>query len=316
MDVRRGGSIAGNGAGTTTGDHLLEAATATAPLANGATWRQTDLAAARRPRSGWAIAVPYLAAVAAAEVGAARFGAGWGLVGHVLLLIALLIAAARLVFTPLAVDGPIAPTAGIALAELIALTLPPVIRIAVLALPLAEFDQGGRHAAVAAPTLVAAVVAMRAAGYQGRDVGLRVRWGWRGLPLDLLVGIAGVGLGYAAYLRLDPVPLVEVVPGAARALVALAVPLAVAAIAEELVFRGVLQRAATDALGVVPGVLFVALLSALLATEAGETVDVAAAFGVALVLGVAVRLTGSLLGVSLARAVASILALVVFPSLL
>lgn len=315
MDVRRGGSIAGNGAGTTTGDHLLETASA-ATLSNGVTRRQTDLASARRRRSGWAIAVLYLAAVAAAEVGAARFGAGWGLVGHVLLLIALLIAAARLVFAPAAADGPIAPTAGIALAELIALTLPPVIRIAVLALPLAEFDQGGRHAAVAAPTLVAAVVAMRAAGYQGRDVGLRVRWGWRGLPLDLLVGVAGVGLGYAAYLRLDPIPLVEVAPGAARAVVALAVPLAVAAIVEELVFRGVLQRAATDALGVVPGVLFVALLSALLATGAGGTVDVAAAFGIALFLGVAARLTGSLLGASLARAVAAIFALVLFPSLL
>ena len=79
-----------------------------------------------------------------------------------------------------------------------------------------------------------------------------------------------------------------------------------------MVFRGVMQRASTDALGKA-AILYVALVFAVLHVGYKSAPDVAFVFLVGLFFGWAVARTGSLLGVSLCHGIANVVLYVIAP---
>ena len=87
------------------------------------------------------------------------------------------------------------------------------------------------------------------------------------------------------------------------------------AFTNEFVYRGILQRAATDLFGPLAGVVYVATLSTVPIIGQRSPLDTGLIFLVAVAFGTVVQLTRSLLGVSMAHAIAIFCALVVFPAM-
>ena len=88
---------------------------------------------------------------------------------------------------------------------ILSLSVVPLIRIISLALPLADLPQIWWYPIIYLPLLVAVVVLMRIIDYGPRDVGISAGF----LPVQLAVGLTGVGFGIIEYLILRPEPFVS-----------------------------------------------------------------------------------------------------------
>lgn len=191
---------------------------------------------------------------------------------------------------------------------LVSLTLVPFIRIASLSLPFAEFPATVRYLLGSAQLLIAASVVAYRLGLSWRGVGLNL-----GKPgVQAVICGSGLVIGSIEFLFLRA-GLLGLEPIGEPVLLG-ALILACMALAEELVFRGVLQQAASMLLGS-PAVVYVAILFTALHLGAGSWLALLLSFAVALFFGRAVASTESIVGVILARWLANILLLLVLPSL-
>lgn len=185
----------------------------------------------------------------------------------------------------------------------LSLALVPLIRIISLSLPLLSIPQVWWYPAIYLPLMGAAAILAVVLGYRPRDIGLSLK-GW---PGQLLIGLSGLGLGYAEHLILAPAPLVGELTWQDAWLPAL-ILLICTGFVEELIFRGVLQKSATDSFGIW-GIAYISLLFAILhlgwvvGQGAGPLawLDIPFVLVVALLFGWAVKKTGSLLGVALSQ---------------
>jgi uncharacterized protein len=178
---------------------------------------------------------------------------------------------------------------------------------------LQRFDELGRSGAVALPALFAAFATMRANGYRRHDAGVSLPRSWRSGLFNLIVAASGIGLGYLRFrtsgLGSSPPESVSVVALSTAILLAVGTGFTI-----EFVYRGILQRAATDLFGPLAGVGYVATLSTVPIIGQRSPLDTGLIFLVAVAFGAAVQLTRSILGVSIAHAIAILCALVVFPA--
>jgi membrane protease YdiL (CAAX protease family) len=236
----------------------------------------------------------YAAAIFAAEVVTALVDARWGVGFHVAILWALLLHFSQ---AEKQWEGRI----------LLALCLAPLIRILSLGMPLENVQVVYRYLIVSVPMIVAAFVVARTVGLTRYDLGLTIR----AVPVQLLVGAVGVGLGVAEYFILRPEPLVDELTWQQAWWPAM-ILLVATGFSEELVFRGVMQAASTDALGRV-GILYVAIVFAALHVGHRSAADVVFVFVVALFFGWVVAKTRSLLGVTLSHGIANIVLYIVVP---
>lgn len=187
--------------------------------------------------------------------------------------------------------------------------------------------------------LLATLVAARALGYGAAELGLGLgrrrlfspapgnREGVRRVARSFVAGLCHLGLqgvialsgiGLVTLSGHFPETLAVFVPDVSGGHITSPLPLAGLIVlfigGDELLYRGLLQRAAVRALGAGPGLLLSALAFAGSALVIGPP---GAALGVALfagLVGVVVRLSGSLLGVILAQALATSLFLGLLPS--
>jgi membrane protease YdiL (CAAX protease family) len=241
------------------------------------------------------ISVGYLAALTLAEVLTTLIEPRVGLVLHSVLLL-LLIAQAALTWG----------YSGHRL--LFALAFAPLIRILSLFLPLAGLPQIYWYFIVSVPLFAAAIVGLRTMNLSGKDVGLSLK----GLPLQLLVAVTGLTLGYVEYRILRPAPLAPRFVLEDVWLPAL-ILFVCTGFSEELIFRGMMQRAATEELGKIGGVLYVATLFAMLHVGYQSVSDVVFVFIVALFFGVVAAHTRSIVGVSLAHGLTNVLLFLMLP---
>ena len=248
-------------------------------------------AAIRRPV---ALALGYGAALAVAEILTALVEPRLGLTLHALLLAALAMHTAL--------------TWGHATHRLLlCLAMAPLIRILSLSLPLQGLPIVYWYAIISLPLFAAAAAVARALGMRAGEIGLRMRWPW----LQLGMTVLGLGFGYAEYLILRPAPLTQSLSLQAAWLPAL-ILLVSTGFSEELIFRGVMQKAATEAMGKW-GMLYVAGVFAVLHVGYKSVVDVLFVFGVALVFGWVAARTRSIVGVSLAHGLTNIVLFTVAP---
>jgi membrane protease YdiL (CAAX protease family) len=190
---------------------------------------------------------------------------------------------------------------------LLGLVLAPLIRMLSLALPLLDFPLLYWYLIISVPLFVATALAARVMGFSRDRIGLTVRR----VPLQLLVALTGVVFGVAEYYILKPEPLVRD-PTWQSMLLSGTILMICTGFAEELIFRGILQRASVQALGRF-GLLYVALLFAVLHTGYRSLLDVLFVFGVALLFGWVAEATWSLLGVTLAHGITNIVLFFVMP---
>jgi hypothetical protein len=151
----------------------------------------------------------------------------------------------------------------------------------------------------------------RLAGYKPGQVGLAFG---KYLPLQLVIGVGGLGLGFIEYLILRPEPLASNFRLQSILLPAL-VLFIFPAFMEELIFRGLIQRASAGIYKKV-GLLYVSLLFAVLHIGYKSWLDLIFMFLIGLVFSLVVEKTRSLIGVTLAHGLAVISLFLVFPFLL
>lgn len=194
----------------------------------------------------------------------------------------------------------------------LSLSLVPLIRIISLTLPLADIPRIWQFPIIYLPLLAAAIVVARLLDYKPKDIGIRAGF----IPLQLIVGLVGLGFGAAEYyilVILPPEPLIETLSVEATLqstwLPALVLLLSTGFV-EEFIFRGVLQKTATEVFGGW-GIVYVSYIFAVLHIGFLSWIDVAFVFGVALFFGWVVKKTGSLLGVTLSHGITNIVLFIV-----
>jgi uncharacterized protein len=190
----------------------------------------------------------------------------------------------------------------------LALGLVPLIRICGLVMPVAEILEIYWYIIIAIPVTVCALIIVRNLNYSLDDIGLN---GKKAL-VQALVAIAGVVLGFLDYLILKPESFISAL-NVQNVVIPAFILLITTGFVEELVFRGVLQRAAS-ALGSW-GWVYVSLVYAILQLGLGSGTQVIFAFLVSLFFGWIVKKTGSIIGVSISHGLLNIGMFLVFPHL-
>lgn len=191
------------------------------------------------------------------------------------------------------------------------LTLAPIIRIGSLAMPLSRLPLIAWYPVIGLPIFTATFVVARKLGYRPTQVGLTMD------PADTLrqLSIIPVGmlLGLGEYLIFSPAPL------AARFTLAdIWLPAVILTIftglEEELIFRGVMQRAALRALGRW-GLIYISLVFMVLHIGYLSLLDLVFVFLVGLLFSLFALRTRSLFGVTLAHGAINIGLFLIFPYL-
>ena len=191
---------------------------------------------------------------------------------------------------------------------LLSLAFVPLIRVISLALPLARFPLISWYLIVSIPLFAAAYVVIRllklrpwnGAGY-GR--------GW--LP-QLAFAPTGILFGTIEYLILQPEPLVSITSWQ-ELLIAAVILLICTGLLEELIFRGIMQRTAVEQLGRLWGIVYVAIIFAMLHLGYGSLPDILVVLAIGLLFGWFVARTGSLLGVTLSHGLTNITLFLIIP---
>jgi membrane protease YdiL (CAAX protease family) len=242
-----------------------------------------------RLRSGAApLALAYLGIYGLAEVLAASVDARLGLIVHGGLLLAIALHAYNV---------PPGPERTFFLA----LWLAPLTRIYGLAQPYAGFSPLAWWASTAVPMVVAGVVAMRLAGQTAKEAGLIPSP--HEVPIAALLVPVGLVLGVLLYWLIVPRTLARELASFNLGLVALVVVLN-PGLVDELVFRGVMQRASLGLLGNGLGIVYTSLMYAPIvpAGVGGGPVAVLATFVLGLLLSLMTARTGSILSAAVAHA--------------
>lgn len=243
-------------------------------------------------------ALLYLGAIAAAELVTALVNPIGGIVLDIVLLLLLVL------HSSLAGQQPSHKL-------YLALSLAPLIRILSLSMPLTDIPRIYWSVIIAVPLMVGAFLVIRRLGFSLREVG----FARSEIALELLMGgSAGLVLGFAGYYVLQmPEPLVSSLD-VNQILLPAIILLVATGFAEEITFRGVMQRCAMEALGRW-GWIYVAFLFAILQVGYLAPFHFLFALAIGLFFGWVVQETGSILGVSLAHGIINIILYLIAPFL-
>lgn len=190
----------------------------------------------------------------------------------------------------------------------LSLSFAPIVRILSLTLPLTAIPQMYWYLLTGIPLIATALVAIRPLGYSRADVGLTLKH-W---PLQLLIGCSGCVMGGLEYVLLGGQAPLVAADRPVEILLAIPFLLIGSGFAEEILFRGVMQRAATDTLGRY-GPLFVAMIFAVLHIGNRSVLGFLLVFVFGLYFAWIVNKTGSILGVSIAHGLTNIMLLLILP---
>jgi membrane protease YdiL (CAAX protease family) len=189
------------------------------------------------------------------------------------------------------------------------LTLAPIIRIGSLSLPLGHLPLVTWYPLIGVPIFAAAFMAARRLGYTRAQIGLTVNLSH--LPWQLALIPLGFVLGVGEYLIFRPIPMAERFTLEDIILPAL-ILLIFTGFEEELIFRGLMQRAALRSLGRW-GLVYVSAVFAVLHIGYLSVLDVVFVFLVGLLFALFALRTRTLLGVTLAHGMVNITLFLILP---
>lgn len=241
------------------------------------------------------ILITYLIAIVTAEIVTAHYNVEYGLIIHTLVLFALLINSSL--------------TKSLNFSYLLrSMMILPMIRIIGLTIPLMQVNELYWFPVIAVPLFAASFVLMRSQKLTRKKVGLILG----NIPLQLTIALSGVVLGFTEYLILKPQPLVSTF-SAETVLFASIILIISTGFAEELLFRGILQKNAEKILGRLWGLLYVSILFTALHIGWNSALDLLFVFSVALFYGYTFQKTGSLFGITLSHGISNSFLFLVMP---
>jgi len=182
----------------------------------------------------------------------------------------------------------------------LSLALVPIIRIASLSMPLTDIPQIWWFVIISIPLFAATITVMRILGYSVVEVGISFRM----LPVQLAVALIGLLFGLVEYSILLPDAMITELTWQELWLPA-SILLVCTGFLEEFIFRGVIQRSATEVFGYW-GILYVSLIFTFLHVGFLSWLDVIFVFLSSLFFGWVVKKTGSILGVAISHGITNI----------
>jgi membrane protease YdiL (CAAX protease family) len=184
----------------------------------------------------------------------------------------------------------------------------PIIRIIGLSIPLLQIPTLYWFPIIAIPLFATSYTIIKAQGLNRRNVGLI----WGNLPLQLLIASTGILLGCIEYTILQPKPLIPVLN--LETLIFASIILIISTgFAEELLFRGILQKNSQNVLGPLYGLLYTALLFTALHIGWNSIYDLIFVFIVGLFYGIAFYKTKSILGTTLSHGISNTFLFLIVP---
>ncbi len=213
------------------------------------------------------IAVLYLLGLIVAEVSVTYINKEVGLVIEMVILFALLLNSSLNVSYNYSV-------------MLRSMMILPIIRIIGLTIPLMQIQPLYWFPIIAVPLFAAIYTIMKSQGLTRKHVGLI----WGNKKIQFLIAITGIFLGTIEYTILQPKPLIPFLDPVT--LISASIILIISTgLAEELLFRGIIQKNAENVFGTITGLLYTALLFTALHIGWNSFYDLIFVFSVALFYG-------------------------------
>ncbi|WP_276699782.1 CPBP family intramembrane glutamic endopeptidase [Methanobacterium formicicum] len=239
--------------------------------------------------------IAYLLALIAAELLTTYVNKTWGLAAHTIILFALLVNAAMVESTDFS--------------NLLRSLMPiPIIRIVGLSIPMMQIKPLYWFPIVAIPLFAASVVIMRSQNLSLRDVGLFIG----DFKVQALIALTGFVTGIIEFFILRPDPLIaEFTP--ILLIGAFFILLISTGLAEELLFRGILQNNVMNMFGTTFGLIYTSFIFATMHIGWIYLTDLIFVFSVALFYGYCLIRTKSLVGITVAHGISNTMLFLVMP---
>jgi membrane protease YdiL (CAAX protease family) len=184
----------------------------------------------------------------------------------------------------------------------------PIIRIIGLTMPAMNIPVLYQFLIIALPLFAASFALMKVQGINRKRVGLIKG----NLKVQFIIALTGPFLGFIEYNILHPLPLIHTFD-AFNLLFGGMILLISTGLAEELLFRGIIQKNAEDVLGMGIGLLYTALLFTSLHIGWNSVLDLIFVFCVAIFYGYAFQKTRSLLGITISHGISNSVLFLVMP---
>lgn len=184
----------------------------------------------------------------------------------------------------------------------------PMIRIVGLTMPLLQVPALYWFPVISIPLFAAAIVIVKVQGTSRISLGLT----WGNIPVQLLIAFTGVILGFIEFQVLHPKPLIPYF-SIVNVLVAGIILLISTGLAEELLFRGIIQRNAENLFGGLFGLLYASLLFTSLHIGWMSFIDLAFVFAVAMLYGYCYQKTRSIFGITLSHGLSNTFLFLIMP---
>jgi len=239
--------------------------------------------------------IAYLLALIAAELLTTYVNKTWGLATHTIILFALLVNAAMVESTDFS--------------NLLRSLMPiPIIRIVGLSVPMMQIKPLYWFPIVAIPLFAASVVIMRSQKLSLHDVGFFVG----NFKIQTLIAITGFVTGIIEFFILRPAPLIaEFTP--ILLIGAFFILLISTGLAEELLFRGILQNNVMNMFGTTFGLIYTSFIFATMHIGWIYLTDLIFVFSVAIFYGYCLIKTKSLIGITVAHGISNTMLFLVMP---
>jgi hypothetical protein len=242
--------------------------------------------------------IGYLLALILAETVTTYYGVKVGLAMHACILFALLLQSSM----------EASPNFANLLRSMMVL---PLIRIIGLSIPMMQIKPLYWYPIIAIPLFAASYTIMKAQGLSRKNVGLVLG----SIPIQIVIASSGVFLGTIEYFILKPKPLIPVF-NPEMVLFAGIILLVATGFAEELLFRGIIQKNAENVFGKLSGLLYTALIFTTMHIGWKSFPDLIFVFCVAIFYGYAFQKTRSLSGVTLSHGLSNTFLFIVVPFML
>ena len=184
----------------------------------------------------------------------------------------------------------------------------PMIRIIGLSIPLMQIQPLYWFPIIAVPLFAAVYTIMKSQGLSRKHVGLI----WGNKKVQFLVALTGILLGTIEYTILQPKPLIAVLDPV-NLITASIILIISTGFAEELLFRGILQKNAENVFGMAMGLLYTALLFTALHIGWNSFNDLIFVFSVAIFYGIVFQKTRSIVGVTLSHGISNTFLFLIIP---
>lgn len=192
-----------------------------------------------------------------------------------------------------------------------AMIILPIIRIIGISIPALQIQPLIWYILVSIPIFASAVILIRNQNLSMESIGLI----WGKLPIQFTIALSGIIFGLVEYQILKPSSIISS-PSIVTFIVASVIILISTGLAEELIFRGIIQKNAENVLGNIGGLLYASVLFTILYIGWQSYVEIIFIFMVAIFYGYIFQRTRSIFGISLSHGITNIMLLLILPAII